>query len=106
MTYPESDKASGHQIRPPARTPEAKENSMISLAVDLAEKQLAEGTATSQVIIHYLRLATEKEHLEREKLRRENELLTMKAESYASNKRMEEVYEKALEAMKEYSGGS
>lgn len=91
--------------RPPARTPAGKENEMVSLAVDLAEKQLIDGTATSQVIVHYLKLGTERERLEREKLARENELLAMKAESLASHKRMELVYEKALEAMKEYSGG-
>lgn len=97
---------SSRPIRPPASTPAVRENQMISLAVDLAEKQLADGTATTPIIVHYLKMATERERLEREKLMRENELLEMKAEAYASNKRMEVVYEKALEAMKEYSGNS
>ena len=56
--------------RPPATTPEARENQMVSLAIDLAEKQLAEGTASSQVITHYLKLATSREQLEKEKLSR------------------------------------
>ena len=60
----------------PALTPEARENQMISLAVDLAEKQLIEGTASSQVITHYLKLGTMNHKLELEKLKKENELLS------------------------------
>lgn len=90
--------------RPPATTPEAQEKRMIGLAIDLAERQLEDGTASVQVQVHYLKLASERERLEREKLAKENELLRMKAESLASNARMEEVYEQALEAMKRYSG--
>lgn len=90
--------------RKPATTPEAKENQMISLAVDLAEKQLREGTASSNVINHYLKLATTREQLEQQKLRRENELLTAKAEQLASAKRVEELYDEAINAMRKYSG--
>ena len=90
--------------RRPALTPEARENQMISLAVDLAEKQLIEGTASSQVITHFLKLATVKEQLERERLRKENQLLEVKAKSITDQKEMKEVYEKALQAMKRYSG--
>lgn len=88
----------------PALTPEARENQLIAYAVDLAEKQLREGTASSQVITHYLKLGSSKERLEREKLERENELLRAKAESLQSAQRSEEVYEKALQAMRSYSG--
>lgn len=91
-------------MRRPALTPEARENQMIAYAVDLAEKQLREGTASSQVITHYLKLGSSKERLEREKLERENELLRAKAESLQSAQRSEEVYEKALQAMRSYSG--
>lgn len=90
--------------RPPATTPEARENQLISLAVDLAEKQLSEGTASSQVITHYLRLGTTKERLEKEKLEKENELLKAKTEAIQSAKKVEELYEQALNAMKTYSG--
>lgn len=90
--------------RPPATTPEAKEQQMVSLAIDLAEKQLEEGTASSQVIVHYLKLAGNRERLEQEKLSRENELLQAKSESLASAKRVEEMYGNALEAMRAYSG--
>ena len=89
---------------PPATTPEARENQMISLAVDLAEKQLMEGTASSQVITHYLKLATTRERLEKEKLERENELLKAKTEAMESQKRIEELYSEALNAMRDYSG--
>ena len=88
----------------PATTPEARENQLIALAVDLAEKQLIEGTASSQVITHYLKLGSSKERLEREKLERENELLRAKAESLQSAQRSEEVYKEALKAMRTYSG--
>ena len=90
--------------RAPALTPEARENEMVSLAIDLAEKQLAEGTASSAVIVHYLKLGSTKEKLEKEKLRQENELLKAKTESLQSAKRVEELYSEALKAMRAYSG--
>jgi hypothetical protein len=88
----------------PALTPEERENQMISLAVDLAEKQLIEGTASSQVITHFLKLATVKEQLEREKLAKENELLSAKTKVIESGERVEELYEKAIKAMQTYNG--
>lgn len=90
--------------RPPATTPEGRENQMIAYAVDLAEKQLVEGTASAQVITHYLKLGTTRERLEQEKLARENELLRTKSESIASAKRVEELYANALQAMRSYNG--
>lgn len=88
----------------PATTPEARENQLISLAVDLAEKQLMEGTASSQVITHYLKLGSTKERLEKEKLEEENKLLRAKTEALQSSKRIEELYVNAIEAMRSYSG--
>ena len=88
----------------PALTPEARENQMISLAVDLAEKQLMEGTASSQVITHYLKLGTTKERLEKEKLEEENKLLRARTDALQSAKRVEELYADAIDAMKLYSG--
>lgn len=90
--------------RPPAETPEARENQLIAAAVNLAEKQLLDGTAAPSVITHYLRLASGRERLEREKLERENEVLRAKAEAYESNRQAEELYSKAIEAMRSYSG--
>jgi hypothetical protein len=88
----------------PALTPESRENQMISLAVNLAEEQLRAGTASSQVITHFLKLATSKAQLEKDKLRRENELLAAKTESLQSAQKMEELYEQAIKAMQKYSG--
>ena len=88
----------------PAVSPEAHENQMISLAFDLAAKQLQEGTASSQVITHFLKLGTTKANLEREKLENENLLLKAKTESLQSAQRIEELYENAIKAMREYSG--
>ena len=88
----------------PALTPEARENQMIALAVNLAEKQLQEGTASSQVITHFLKLGSTKERLEEEKLEEENKLLRAKTEKLKSAKKVEELYSEALNAMRRYSG--
>lgn len=90
--------------RKPALTPEAREVQMISSAYDLAEKQLREGTASSQVITHFLKLGTTKAELEKEKLVKENALLKAKTDSLESMQRMEELYENAIKAMREYTG--
>lgn len=94
---------SSRPIRP-GITPEARENQLISLAVDLAEKQLQEGTASSQVITHYLKLASAKERIEREILERQKDLIVAKTEQLQSAKRVEELYIDAINAMKKYSG--
>lgn len=90
----------------PALTPEARENQLISLAVDLAEKQLMEGTASSQVITHYLKLGSTKERIEKEILEKQKELIEAKTQSLQSAKRIEELYANALDAMRRYSGQS
>lgn len=90
--------------RPPATTPEGRENQLIAGAVDLAEKQIREGTASSQIITHYLKLGSTREKLEQERLAKENELLDAKVEAMASVKRVEELYETALNAMRSYAG--
>lgn len=88
----------------PALTPEARENQLISLAVDLAEKQLQEGTASSQVITHYLKLGSTKEKIEKEILEKQKELISAKTEALKSAKRVEELYANAIKAMRSYSG--
>lgn len=88
----------------PALTAEGREKQMISLAIDCAEKQLREGTASSQVITHYLKLASTKNQLEMEKLKKENELLKAKTEAIKSAKSQEELYAKAIAAIRRYSG--
>ena len=88
----------------PATTPEARENQMIALAVDLAEKQLIEGTASSQVITHYLKLATTKEKIEREILEKQKELIEAKTQNLKMAERTDELYANALKAFRGYSG--
>ena len=90
----------------PARTPEAREKQMINLAIDLAEKQLREGKASSQVITHYLKLGSTKERIERDILEKQKELLEAKTEALKSTARIEELYEDAIKAMREYNGTS
>lgn len=90
----------------PALTPEARENQLIALAVDRVEQRLLDGTATSQEIIHFLRLGSSRNELEMEKLRKENELLRAKTEAVESEKETAALFQKAIEAMKSYRGGS
>lgn len=92
--------------RRPATNPEARENQLIALAVDLAEKQLMEGTASSQVITHYLKLGSTKEKLEKEILEEQKELLSAKTDALRSAKRVEELYANAIEAFQIYRGTS
>lgn len=91
-------------IAPPVATPEAKEKQMISLAVNLAEKQLRDGTASPSVITHYLKLATAKEKLEMEMLRHKTELVVAQTEAIETSKHIEELYQNAINAMRRYSG--
>lgn len=99
-------KQRGTRRSKPARTPEARENQLINLAVDLAERQLREGTATSQVITHFLKLATVKERLENDKLRADLKLAEAKAKAIEDQDNKGTLYEKVIEAFKSYSGFS
>lgn len=92
--------------RRPASTPDARETQMIELADKLAEKQLREGTASAQVITHYLKLGSSRERLEQEKLVLETELVKAKTDQIASQQRTEELFSEAIKAMRSYQGGS
>ena len=94
---------SDKRIRP-ALTPEARENQLIALAVDLVQQRLIDGSASSQETTHFLKLGSMKNQLEMEKLREENKLLKAKTESIQSAKRVEELYAEAINAMRRYSG--
>lgn len=95
--------ASKRSMRP-ALTPEARENQLISLATDLVEKRLREGTASSQETTHFLKLASTKARLEKQILEKQAELITAKTEAINSQKNMDEVYKRAIDAMRNYSG--
>ena len=88
----------------PALTPEARENEMIALAVDCAEEQLRNGTASSQVISFYLKLGSTKERLEKEMMEEQKKLLMAKTEALESAKKAEEDYERVLQALRSYNG--
>lgn len=85
-------------------SPEEREKILVGYAVDLAEQQLRDGTASPSVITHYLKLGTTFSRLEKEKLERENELLKAKTENLRSMARIEEIFKEAFEAKKRYAG--
>lgn len=98
-----SSRKGGRKIAP-AYTPEGRENQLISLASDLAERQLRDGSAPAQVVTHFLKLGTTRERLEQERLKNENLLLSAKAEALSSAKRVEDLFEEAISAFRQYSG--
>lgn len=88
----------------PATSAESRELELASDAYDLAEKQLQAGTASSQVITHFLKMGSSRERLEQQRIQHENELMEVKREQIEGQKRVEELYLTALEAMRSYSG--
>lgn len=98
-----SSESQHHRLRP-ALNPDAREKQLISLAVDVAEEQLLNRTASSAVVVHYLKLASQREQLERERLQAEIKLQEAKIQALESTKRIEELYSEAITAMRRYSG--
>lgn len=94
---------SKRRIRP-ALSPEARENQLISLAIDLVEQRLIDGTASSQETTHFLKLASTKARIEKEILEKQKELISAKTENLKSAQRIEELYAEAITAMRNYSG--
>jgi len=92
--------------RPPATTPEARENQLISMAFDLVEQRMRDGTASSQEVTHFLKRGSMKERIEREILEKQADLITAKTESIQSAKRIEELYKDAMNAFSRYSGSN
>lgn len=88
----------------PALTPEARENQMIALAMDLAEQQLRDGTASSQLITEFVKRGSTKARLEKEILAEQKELMAAKTENLKSAQRIEELYADAIKAMRNYAG--
>lgn len=88
----------------PGLTPEAREDQLINLATNLAESQLRDGTASSQVISHFLKMGSTKERIEKEILSEQKDLIKAKTEALRSEKRVEELYSEALNAMRRYAG--
>ena len=90
--------------RRPAITPEGRENQLISLAMDVVEQRLRDGTASSQETTHFLKLGSTIERLKMSNLEEENKLLKAKTEMLQSQKRNEELMREAINAFKNYSG--
>jgi hypothetical protein len=88
----------------PALSPEAEESQCIALASNLAKQQLMDGTASSQVIVHYLKMGSTKERIEREILSKQKDLIVAKTDALQSAKRVEELYANAMSAFRVYSG--
>lgn len=88
----------------PATTPESRENQMVSLAMDLVEQRLRDGTASSQETTHFLKLASSKARLEQERLRLENELTAAKTKAIGNADELKVIYENAINAMRMYGG--
>ena len=105
MAKKAKDETKPREIKP-ASTPEARERQLVSLAVDLAEKQLRDGTASPSIINHYLKIASTREVLEREILEKQAKFLAAKEQNLVKEKEQEELTKKALEAFKSYSSSS
>jgi hypothetical protein len=88
----------------PALTPEARENQMAALAMDLVEQRLRDGTASSQETTHFLKLVSSRAKLEQERLKLENELVAAKTKALANAEEIKVLYEEALKAMRRYGG--
>lgn len=99
----EKPKKNSKRYRPPL-TPEASENQMIALATEVAREQLINRTASSQVIVHYLKLGTVKAQQELEILKANTELAKAKTMSIQNSQDQDEMYAKAIEAMTTYKG--
>lgn len=91
-------------VGPPALTPEDAEDELISMAINLARQRLSDGTASNQLIAEVIKLGTTKERLQKEKLRRENEMLRAKTEAIKSQKHAEELAANAINAFRRYAG--
>ena len=95
---------SDRRVRPPAKTPEGREAQLGALAVDLAERQMLDGTASATVIVHYLKLMSSREKIEQERMQMQIELDKVKAEAQKSQMHSEELFSNAIAAFRSYSG--
>lgn len=101
---PRNSKSSEGKSKRTATTPEGRENQLVSLAFDLVEKRLTDGTASATETVHLLKLGSTRERLEQKRIEHENLLLSAKVDQLSAAKRIEELYEEAIVAMRRYSG--
>ena len=88
----------------PGSTVESRENQIARLAYDLVEKRIRNGTATSQEVVYFLRMGSSQSQLEKQKLESENKLLEAKTDALESQRKIEELYERAIKSMALYQG--
>lgn len=105
MARPRKDAETPARKRPPATTAEARQKELIGLAIDLVERKLRDGSATSQETVHFLKLATAKNELEEKKLIAEGKLLDARVETMAQNGNIEKLYSEAIAAFASYQTG-
>lgn len=86
-----------------ATSPEERELQLADAAYDLADEQIRSGTASSQVITHFLKAGSTRERLEQERMRHEVELMEVKKEQLAGQKRIEELFSDAINAFRGYA---
>lgn len=91
-------------VRPPAKSPQEREHQLISLATDLAEQQLRDGTASAQVTTHFLKMGSERERIERVRMEYEVELLKARTENLTNAGHLEQLTKEALKAFRQYAG--
>ena len=104
MVSSEKPTPSAGRKRPPARTPEDREKQIIASAIDLVEKQIAEGTVSSQVLTHYIRMSRSRNRLEEQNLRLETERIRVQNDDILRAREREEDYDKVLIALRRYQG--
>lgn len=106
MARRNDDEHTAPRRRSPAKTPEERESMLVAMALDRAEQQIADGTASSQLLTHFAKLGSSRETLEQERLRNENQVLRKKVESMEAAIDVKNLMEEALGAFKGYSGRS
>lgn len=99
-----SSSNNGHRRSSPARTPEAREDQLANAAYDLAEEQIINGTASSQVITHFLKAGSRRERMEQMRMQHEIELMEVKKEQLEGQKHVEALFVEAINAMRSYQG--
>ncbi len=98
------EKPTNQRRRLPATTPEARENQLIALAVDLVEQQLLDGTISNQVLLQLIKRASSKDRVEEQILEKKKDLITAQTDQLKKSANMEELYKEAIEAMRRYGG--
>lgn len=100
-------KSEVEKLRPaPSSDPKSREQQLVNQAMNLAEKQLLDGTAAPSVINHFLKIGSTREFIERDILEKQAQLIEAKASTIAKDREAGEVAKAAIEAMRNYGAGT